>query len=127
MKLRIRGDSLRLRLTQGEVAALVERGRIEDSVAFGPETQLTYAVATRGAAGDQAVTASLAGHHLTVTAPAEVVRAWAANDEAVGLEGSQDAGSGRTLRVLVEKDFSCLKERPNEDDSDAFPNPKSTC
>ncbi len=62
-----------------------------------------------------------------MTAPAEVVRAWAANDEAVGLEGSQDAGSGRTLRVLVEKDFSCLKERPNEDDSDAFPNPKSTC
>jgi hypothetical protein len=29
-------------------------------------------------------------------------------------------------RILVVKDFACLKDRPGEDDHDAFPNPKKS-
>jgi hypothetical protein len=36
-------------------------------------------------------------------------------------------GDGKTLRILVEKDFACLTKPPHEDDADAFPNPNKSC
>jgi NOL1/NOP2/fmu family ribosome biogenesis protein len=122
MKLRIRGDSLRLRLTQVEVAALAERGRVEESIGFAAGERLTYAIAC----GGTALGAKLTPSGIEVTVPAERLRSWAAGDD-VGLEGTQDAGEGRILRILVEKDFACLKQRPHEDDKDAFPNPNTSC
>ncbi|HVH43515.1 MAG TPA: hypothetical protein VM925_14270 [Labilithrix sp.] len=122
MKLRIRGDSIRLRLTQSEVAALAEDGRVEESIAFGPSARLTYAIAF----GGSTLTAKFADALLEISVPADVARAWASGDS-VGFEAAQDAGGGRTLRILVEKDFACLTERPNEDDTDAFRNPRSSC
>jgi uncharacterized protein DUF7009 len=46
MKLRIHGSSIRFRITQSEMAALVDGARLEDSVQFGPaQTEiLNYAV-----------------------------------------------------------------------------------
>ncbi|MBX3206565.1 MAG: hypothetical protein KF764_15945 [Labilithrix sp.] len=122
MKLRIRGDSIRLRLSQGEVAALAEGGIVEESIGFGPDVALSYAIAF----GGTTLSATLSGPRVEVSVPADVARAWAASD-AVGLEGAQDIGQGRTLRILVEKDFACLTTRPHEDDADAFPNPKTSC
>ena len=121
MKLRIRGDSIRLRLTQGEVAALAEGGIVEESTGFG-EARFSYAITFGGAS----LAAKLAGPRIEVSLPADVGRAWAAGDT-VGIEGVQPAGEGRTLRILVEKDFACLTTRPHEDDADAFPNPNTTC
>ena len=46
MKLRIKGDSLRLRLTQGEVRELAQRGVVSDQVRFGPGAHLTYRIAS---------------------------------------------------------------------------------
>jgi hypothetical protein len=122
MKLRIRGDSLRLRLTQGEVAELVERSRVEDATSFGP-ARLRYVLSADLPAG-----APLAARLLTsgsdscieVRTASDVARTWAASDT-VGMEGT-DA----SLRILVEKDFACLKDRPHEDDADAFPNPAAS-
>ena len=42
MKLRIQGNSLRLRLTQKEVAQLCEWGRVESVVEFSPGQELVY-------------------------------------------------------------------------------------
>ncbi len=42
MKLRIKGDSLRLRLTQGEVTALDTGGVVEEKVRFGGGAALIY-------------------------------------------------------------------------------------
>jgi hypothetical protein len=128
MKLRIRGDSLRLRLTQPEVTMVSARGKVEESTTFGPTESLSYALVL-GALGDASrhpLTAKLAGTCLEVTVSAEAYRAWAMSDD-VGVESVQDVGGGRTLRILVEKDYACLKERPDEDDADAFPNPNASC
>ena len=122
MKLRIRGDSIRLRLTRGEVAALAEGRIVEESTGFGPDARLSYAITLGGAS----LAAKLAGPRIEVCVPADVGRAWAAGDS-VGIEGVQAAGEGRTLRILVEKDFACLTERPHEEDADAFPNPNTSC
>ncbi len=116
MKLRIRGDSLRIRLSQSEVATFAERGALEDSTSFGPSGKLTYAMAFGDSIG-----ATLTGARILVTIPAAAARAWATNEE-VGLEAAQSTGEG-TLKILVEKDFACLTPR-GEEDADAFPHPK---
>jgi hypothetical protein len=121
MKLRVRGDSIRLRLTQSEVSALIEQGLVEESTAFGPGMSFVYSLRL-GEKGGAALTPA----RIEVYVPAEVARAWAASD-AVTIEVTQDASAGRTLRILVEKDFACLTKRPHEDDTDAFPNPNTSC
>ncbi len=123
MKLRIRGDSIRLRLTQSEVKQLADAGRVEESTHFGPDERFTYAIVTSGNAH---VEAKLEARTIEVSVPAATARAWATSDS-VGIEGSRDLGDGKALRILVEKDFACLTERPHEDDADAFPNPHTSC
>ncbi|HVJ90797.1 MAG TPA: hypothetical protein VM580_13415 [Labilithrix sp.] len=124
MKLRIRGDSIRLRLTQSEVATLVDSGRIEESTAFGPSPleRFSYAIVL----GGEVVAAKSTAKGIEIVLPAATGRAWASS-ASVGIEAEQPAGDGRTLRILVEKDFACLTQRPHEDDSDAFPNPNTSC
>lgn len=121
MKLRLRDDSLRLRLTRSEVDAFAEKGRVETRVTFS-EKVLVYAIA-HGPSFD-GVFARFAHNEIVVTVPSVVACAWATSED-VGIEATDGA-----LRIVVEKDFACLKPRQGEDDTDAFPHPKagdSTC
>ena len=133
MKLRMRGDSIRLRLTQGEVTALVETGLVEERVTFGPSVSLTYAIATdsKSSKVEAILENGTTTARVVVRAPAQLVHAWAKDPKEVGFEAAQDVGTtkeeGKTLRILVEKDFACLVERPHEDNADAFPNPNTSC
>ncbi len=121
MKLRIRGDSIRLRLTQGDLATLVAHGTVSEDMRMTPETSFQYRLsADRDAA---APVVSMSGRMLEVRLPRAQVEHWA-NSNDVGIEALQPNGNGEGLRVLVEKDFPCLTARPNEDDSDAFPWPE---
>jgi 3-methyladenine DNA glycosylase Mpg len=115
MKLRIRGNSLRLRLSQKEVAQLGEQGRVEDAISFGP-SKLTYVLTTSNV---DHVGAVYDDHRIVVTLPKERAQKWTASDE-VGIESRGE------VHILVEKDWSCLKPREGEDDSDAFPHPEKT-
>ncbi|MCG3198194.1 MAG: hypothetical protein HUU16_08410 [Candidatus Omnitrophica bacterium] len=126
MKLRIQRNSLRLRLTQSEVAGLAERGRIAESIRFGPGegTELRYELVASEAA--PSLTASFLGGVVAVTIPAGRVRDWAGSEE-VSLDAQIPLGSEESLKILVEKDFKCLAPRPGEDESDAFPHPKEGC
>lgn len=117
MKLRIRGDSLRLRLSQAEIARLRETGAVEDRIHFG-DRSLDYALVR---ADVVAPGARFDGDRIEVAIPDGVARAWA-DSEQVGIEAEQALASG-TLRLLIEKDFKCLAPRAGEDDGDAFPNP----
>ena len=115
MKLRIRGNSLRLRLSRGEVTTLAEKGRVEDAIAFGP-SKLTYALTTSEVGH---VGATYESDHIVVVIPKRRADQWASSDE-VGIESKGE------LHILVEKDWSCLKPREGEDDTDAFPHPEKT-
>lgn len=125
MKLRLRGNSLRLRLTQRDVHALVETGSVEETTSFGPDVTLTYVLAV-APAGDSSVRAAFEAGVVRVTLPAAEAHAWATS-ERVAIEVEQPAGAGGSLRVLVEKDFACLKTRSGESEEDAYPNPHPTC
>jgi hypothetical protein len=124
MKLRIKGDSLRLRLTQGEVSALEKQGVVEDRVRFGGGAALTYRLRRDPAAG--AISASYTDGTLEVRLPERAALAWCASNE-VTLQGAQPAAADAELRIVVEKDFACLTAREGEDESDNFPNPNNTC
>lgn len=121
MKLRIRGNSIRLRLTQSEVVKLAGEGKVEDAVSFGSDDAdnlLFRIVADRH---KEKANASFNANTITVSLPENTVREWAASDQ-VRIEGSQNVKNGN-LEILIEKDFACLSPRPGEDDADTFTNP----
>jgi hypothetical protein len=122
MKLRIRGDSIRLRLGQSEVAQLVKGGRVSASIRFSalPGNHLSYAVVTSPT--EKEITAHLTDHEIKVTVPEGLARDWA-NSEQVGLSQVQQVDGEVSLSIQIEKDFQCLEPRPGEDQSDSFQNP----
>lgn len=126
MKLRIRGNSLRLRLAKSEVTQLLESSRVADHVSLSLSDQwdrLSYAVEH----SDQttAIGISHIGNEIRVEIPTREVRKWASG-ELVGMYGVVPVFGGQTLSLVVEKDFACL-DKSDADNLDTFPNPSMTC
>lgn len=113
MKLRLQGNSLRLRLGRSEVELLRDGGTVEESVSFKSLARLVYRVRSRPQA--EPLQAEFADGIVTVDISAERALAWASGDE-VGVYAS-DGG----LRIAVEKDFRCLTR--GQEEPDAFPHP----
>lgn len=120
LKLRIRDNSIRLRLTRGETERLAREGRVTASIAFPGGGRLEYAV--ESAPGLEAPAADYAGDRVRVRVPESEVRDWAGSDR-VSIAGEQALGGDAVLAILVEKDFECLTPRAGEDESDMFPHP----
>lgn len=123
MKLRIRGNSVRLRLTRGEVEQFGKTGLVEDTVEFGFEPHQRFVYALSAADADNP-TAVFENNRMTVSVPKRIAEEWVRTNQ-VGIRAEQTIAAGRTLGILVEKDFACLEERAGEDESDAFPHPLS--
>jgi hypothetical protein len=119
MKLRIRGNSIRLRVSKTELAKLAETGSAEDLVRFSSENELRYGIDVRPTG---AVTAAFAATSIRVALPQSRLDLWLRPDE-VSVEGSQPIGGGKVLQILLEKDYTCLAPRGGDDDSDLFVNP----
>lgn len=122
MKLRIQGNSIRLRLKQGEVDELSRHGRVVDRVTFGPDEgqYLVYGLEVDDAA--TAIGLQASATQLLVRLPLERAAVWTSTD-LVGLDGTVDVGDEGMLTLLIEKDFVCLHKRPGEDESDNYPHP----
>ena len=112
MKLRIRGSSLRLRLSQGEVA---------DAITFPGGARLTYRVSADVKLDE--ISSSYENNLIEIRIPEKLVAHWCGTD-LVTLSGAQPTASGE-LRFAVEKDFACLAPRQDEDESDHFPHPRA--
>lgn len=120
MKLRIRDDSIRLRLTRSEVDVLRDAGIVTGNTAFPGGRTFTYSVESSPAS--VAPSACYAADGMVVRLPESLVLSWAATEQ-VSLEGEQALDGGRVLKILVEKDFACLAPREGEDETDMFPHP----
>jgi hypothetical protein len=114
MKLRLQGNSVRLRLTRSEVERLRETGLVEESVDFAAGEAFAYRLQTRSEPGP--VDVGYRQGIMTVSVSKEAAQAWAGSDE-VGLYSQFGA-----LAISVEKDFRCLT-RPRDDERDAYPHP----
>ena len=123
MKLRIKGNSIRLRLLRSEVEKFAQDGRISDEISFGANA-LRYTVAMSAEAAS--ISAEFANNEITVLIPEADAMRWTASDE-VGFEIEQPTDANETLTILVEKDFVCIDRLDDPDREDAYPNPNVTC
>jgi hypothetical protein len=119
MKLRIHGNSLRLRLSQTEVAQFSKTGFVEDRTQFTPGVSFTYTIETSSSL--PAPEASYQDHWLRVQVPSSVAKEWFTSDQ-VSISSEQPIEAGKKLSILIEKDFQCL-HGGEERDPDSYPNP----
>jgi hypothetical protein len=121
MKLRIQGNSIRLRVSRSELARFVDTGILEETVRFGRDqnAKLTYSLVRSSGSTDVDVM-SCEGR-VAVLLPADTALTWAETDQ-VGISADVDLGAPGNLSILVEKDFACL-DRSDADNADTFPNP----
>ncbi|HEX8250464.1 MAG TPA: hypothetical protein VF599_19975 [Pyrinomonadaceae bacterium] len=120
MKLRIKGNSIRLRLSQREVSDFARHARVEDSISFG-NRQLTYVLIKLNQAKE--ILASFENDRIEISVPESIAEQWTKTSD-VGFDAEQKLPDGETLKILIEKDFACLTTREGEDESDAFPHPQ---
>jgi len=121
MKLRVRGDSMRLRLKRGEVDQLAAGISIVEKTHF-PGAVLTYRL---DVSRNSTISATFDNGSLLVSLPESKVLDWANTGE-VSLYAEQKLSGSNTLSLLIEKDFKCLEpghHRECEDDEDTFPHP----
>lgn len=118
MKIRIKGNSLRYRLTRPEVERFAETGLVEERVNFG--SGVLWYVLCRTDAGE--LSATFADNRITLYLPVGLVKEWVYTDK-VGFEHRMPLnGTEDSLYLLVEKDYTCL-DNVAEDQSDHYPNP----
>jgi hypothetical protein len=115
MKVRIRENTLRLRLTQTEVAELARAGQVENRTQLGQNPAAALVCRLQLSTFRVVPGVEFEGNRITVSLPELEAKAWARDNE-VGIYGEEPWG----LKLSIEKDFQCLDQRPNEDDSDAF-------
>lgn len=122
MKLRVKNNSVRLRLTQSEVARFKDSGRVEEAIEFGIEPHQRFVYVIKSGAETKTMRAAIENNRITILVPKAQADEWT-NTAQIGIENEQTIGGGKTLRLLIEKDFACLEPRAGETDADTFPHP----
>ena len=122
MKLRINGNSLRLRVSRSELSRFQLGERIEETIHFAPapEAKLTYAL--EFALQSEPANVRYESNVVTVVLSEARARTWGLNGE-VGVYETLGIESAGSLDVIVEKDFACA-DGSEAENSDTFPNPR---
>jgi hypothetical protein len=118
MKLRIKGNTLRFRLTKSEVEYFAEENLLEEKTEFGNNT-LTYSLKTINA---ETLSADFSNNRITLFIPQHLAKEWITTEK-VGLQGEMETGNAKKLFLLLEKDYKCL-DVVAEDQSDNYENPQ---
>jgi HSP20 family molecular chaperone IbpA len=113
MKLRLRHNSIRLRLTRSEVNQFQHSGLVQETVEF-PRASLVFSLESSRDA--ETISASFADGRLSVAVPRQQGSAWATTEE-VGMEAEFQG-----LSILIEKDWPCLHPSATKDE-DTFARP----
>lgn len=119
MKIRIKDNSIRFRLTRSEVEAFSTTGLIEARTQF-KESVFRYALKSRK--DINSLSADFTDECITLYLPETESKGWKDSDR-VGYENTLPLPGGENLSLLLEKDFVCMDET-TEDQSDNYPNPK---
>jgi len=116
MKIRIKDNSVRYRLTQSEVAELGKNGVVSSVTSFIGRPFIYKIEQIDG----RELTASFVEDSVVLGVPKHMVEELATT-EIVGFNGQ--AGE---VKLLIEKDFVCI-DNTVEDQSDNYPNPNLNC
>jgi hypothetical protein len=118
MKIRIKGNSLRYRLTRSDVDLLATKGKVTELIDFG-SASLQYEL--EAGIGDK-LSAVYSNNCITVYFPEAWIDDWINTDEVGFKQIMEIKDSAEGLYIVVEKDFTCL-DNVSEDQSDNYPNP----
>src|SRR5438132_348384 len=119
MKVRIAGNKLRFRLKEPEVQQFQQQGWVSEVLAFGEaeDDQLKFILAT----GDtDSVSIHFMNGETTILIPKALAIEWTST-ALVGFDATVNSAKGRTISLLVEKDFMCMDGR-EEDNVGSYPN-----
>lgn len=122
MKIRIKDNSIRLRLTRPEVDRFGKEKYIEGRTAFG-NSYFTYAMRCEDV---QELSASLFENKITMHIPISIAETFIHTD-IVGFQHDQIFDNGEKLFLLFEKDYKCIDGEVLEDQSDNYENPSAVC
>jgi len=120
MTIRIKGNSIRYRLTRPEIKIFEAEGYLEERVEFGTTT---FVYALQKSAIEKNLSAEFSQNKIILSLPESMADEWT-NSERVGFSHQLNVSNGKTLSLLVEKDFKCL-DNVAEDQSDHYENPLS--
>jgi hypothetical protein len=124
MKVRIRGNSIRYRLKQHEVAQFSEAGFFTETTQIGSDADALLCFTLRIASCAQPQVLNT-GNHVIVEIPTAVADEWTGTEQ-VGFDAAISFSNGAELKLLVEKDFACL-DRSDEEEVGSYPNPSLNC
>jgi len=116
MKIRIKDNSIRFRLTQSEVSELGRNGIVSSFTEF-VDRPFIYTIEK---SEDAVLSASFIENRIVMKMPEAMIEELVSTDT-VGFDGQ--AG---LVKLLVEEDFVCI-DNTVEDQSDNYPNPNLTC
>jgi hypothetical protein len=120
LKLRIRDNSIRLRLTRPEVETVRADALVRGRVRFAGGNSFDYILESSPATVK--AEAHISNNVLTVRIPENEIMQWVTTEQ-VSISAEQILDGGDLLKILIEKDFACLAPRDGEDESDMYPNP----
>lgn len=123
MKIRIRGNSVRYRLSKTDIAQFGKNGYLEERTCFPGNAVFLYRL-ERTLIADT-LQAGFSGTTITVFVPEKIAEEWV-QTERVGFDQHVPLENGEQLYLLIEKDFACL-DHTTEDQSDNYPNPNRAC
>ena len=117
MKIRIRENTLRIRITQSELEKLGKGMSVKSSIHFPNGTLFSYGLQV----GEMTNTTILFENNVIHISLGKLDIETILEDTSVGIQSIHSTKAG-ALDLLIEKDFTCLHPRDIED-ADTFPNP----
>jgi hypothetical protein len=123
MKLRIKGNTLRVRVSRSELARFLAGDRLEDTIHFTPEPRAKFAYALQQEHSLRRPIVRYTENRVAILIPADQANAWGTTDQ-VGIVEDIALGNLGSLALLVEKEFACL-DGSEADNEDTFPNPNA--
>jgi len=118
MKIRIKGDSVRIRLSKSEIDFFGQEGYYKEETRF-PNGSYEYGLLTRHDISQ--MQAEFSNNAMYLHIPQHWADEWVATQR-VGFDSRVPLPDGGELYLLIEKDFACL-DNTMEDQSDMYPNP----
>lgn len=124
MKIRIKDNSVRLRLDKKDLDTLSNKRAIFSTTQFpGLGGQQVFSYGIKSVQQDE-IAAQYANGNITIFIPQSKTDHWINSDQ-VGIEDTIPLGQETNLKILIEKDFKCLVDRPHENEDHMFDNPKA--
>src|SRR5437016_896481 len=104
MKLRIKGNSIRIRLSRSEIEHFGKEGYLEEQTKFKKEI---FIYALRSVPDGNELSSDFSGNKITVYVPSQMALEWTTTDN-IGYNNIMELGDGKQLFILIEKDFKCI-------------------